>query len=104
MIIFLIILFSDPVIKTADPVASSFHRKPKSGANVQFDDYNRETKLRHLSSVEAGLSHPQQPARGSPAGSRSSSVSSDTASFSSDDSDVAEVYSYLASIFLAIFI
>jgi len=65
------------------------------------DDYNRETKQRHansssdgtnLAAVEAGTANRgRQPTRGSPSSSRSSSLSSDTGSFSSEDSDVAEV-------------
>jgi len=76
----------------------------KKGAITKFDDYNRETKQRHGTSAAAAAEtgragwdnngqqqQQQQPTRGSPSSSRSSSLSSDTGSFSSDDSDIAQV-------------
>jgi hypothetical protein len=65
---------------------------------IKQDDHNRDAKQRHRqpkssdADVYDGIESGAQPAfSGSPVSSRSSSISSETDSFSSDDSDVAQV-------------
>lgn len=104
--------FSTPQKKESKESGERPSRSTQQGTSSKYDDYNRETKQRHVSSaagagnsagsdgdaLERGSLH--RTGSQSPGSSRSSSISSDTGSVSSDDSDVEQVRPVFMSLYL----